>query len=159
MIILIISIPSAEGAGSCKFHRDRLLRSFLPSKEILKGSFLVWWHQLEVVGWGLGLQAPHLGPSPPSLEVPMTHLLYLLCFLTPSRWHPHPLAHRCTWSEAGIFVCAHVCACVHCMPVHTCACICLKIHPFPEQFRQALILLIRPSASPSLIEFNNCSVD
>lgn len=151
MIILIISIPSAEGAGSCKFHRDRLLRSFLPSKETLKGSFLMWWRQLEVGGWGLGPQAQHLGPRPPSLEAPMTHLLYLLCFLAPSRWCPHPLAHRCTWSEAGI--------CVGVVYVHTCACICLEIHPFPEQFGQALVLLARPSASPSLTEFNNCSVD
>ena len=110
-------------------------------------------------GMGSGSPGPTPGAQAPLLEVPMTHLLYLLCFPAPSRWHPHPLAHRCTWSEAGIFVCAHVCACVHCMPGHTCACICLKIHPFPEQFEQALILLVRPSASPSLIEFNNCSVD
>ena len=134
------------------------LPSFLPSKETLKGSFLVWWHQREV-GDGAWVPGPNTwDPGPPSSEVPMTHLLCVLCFPAPSRWCPYPLAHSCTGLR--LESCVGMLYVHTCVPVwHTCACICLEIHPFPEQFEQALVLLIRPSASRSLIEFNNCSVD
>ena len=88
------------------------LPSFLPSKETLKGSFLVWWHQREV-GDGAWVPGPNTwDPGPPSSEVPMTHLLCVLCFPAPSRWCPYPLAHSCTGLRLE--------SCVGMLYVHTC---------------------------------------